>query len=341
MAKLILSNALSKRIDGLPALRNLRWRLEAATLGLFWWICARLSPDKASAFGRRLLAAIGPKLRKSGHMQRNLAVAFPELDEGERRALLRRVWGNTGAVFAEYPHFPTLCRRDFDAHFEVVSRHDLTDYRAGRKRGIFVTAHLGNWELAVAPALHLGLSVAAVYAPIKNPVIDRMLKRKRAALGCELVNRDTGLPHLIAALREGRSLGLVVDHRDDSGIPLPFFGLDKLTTVVPARLALRFGCELIPTRIERLEGTRFRVSVCEPIRPDPALGNDRAQAAQMMAKLNAMFEQWIRERPEQWLCTKRAWAKTLYAPPDRSKQQPSGRPTDHGQVARPGSRSHA
>jgi KDO2-lipid IV(A) lauroyltransferase len=326
MAKLILSNALSKRIDGLPALRNLRWRLEAATLGLFWWICARLSPDKASAFGRRLLAAIGPKLRKSGHMQRNLAVAFPELDEGERRALLRRVWGNTGAVFAEYPHFPTLCRRDFDAHFEVVSRHDLTDYRAGRKRGIFVTAHLGNWELAVAPALHLGLSVAAVYAPIKNPVIDRMLKRKRAALGCELVNRDTGLPHLIAALREGRSLGLVVDHRDDSGIPLPFFGLDKLTTAVPARLALRFGCELIPTRIERLEGTRFRVSVCEPIRPDPALGGRRDQAIQMMIEVNEIFEQWIRERPEQWLCTKRAWAKELMpqrvARPRKARSRP-------------------
>ena len=311
MASYLLAKSVSQRINRFPTLRRTEWAVEAVVLGLFWWICARLSPDRASAFGRSLLASIGPKLRKSSHMDRNLAVAFPELADDDRRALLRRVWGNTGAVFAEYPHFPTLCRRDFDAHFEVVSRHDLTDYRAGRKRGIFVTAHLGNWELAVAPALHLGMPVAVVYAPIKNPVIDRMLKRKRAALGCELVNRDNGLPHLIEALRAGRSLGLVVDHRDDSGIPLPFFGLEKLTTVVPARLALRFDCELIPTRIERLEGTRFRVTVYEPIRPDPALGGKRDQAAEMMAKVNAVFEQWIRERPEQWLCTKRAWAKEL------------------------------
>lgn len=311
MAKLILSNALSKRIDRFPALKHLRWAMEAATLGLFWRICAWLPPDRASAFGRSLLASIGPKLRKSSHMQGNLALAFPNLDDDERRSLLRQVWGNTGAVFAEYPHFMTLCQRDFDAHFEVVSQQDLTDYHAGNKQGIFVTAHIGNWELGVAPAIGFGMSVAVVYAPIRNPLIDRMLKRKRAALGCELFNRDNGLPNLMTALREGKSLGLVVDHRDDAGIPLPFFGLDKLTTVVPARLALRFDCDLVPIRVERLDGTRFRVTICKPIEPDSGLASKRDQAIQMMIEVNEVFEQWIRERPEQWLCTKRAWAKDL------------------------------
>jgi len=313
MAKLILSNALSNRIDRFPVLKRLRWSLEAGTLGLFWQVCARMSPERASAFGRGLFAAMGPKLRKSSHMRGNLALAFPDLEEAGREALLRKVWGNTGAVFAEYPHLLTLCQRDFESRFEIVSQHDLTDYRTGRKQGIFVAAHIGNWELGAAPAIDLGLALAVVYAPISNPIIDRMLKEKRTALGCELLSRSNSLPQLVRALREGKSLGLVVDHRDDAGVPLPFFGLDKLTTVVPARLALRFGCELLPTRVERLGDARFRVTVYDPIRPDPRLASQRDQAAQMMVEINGIFERWIRERPEQWLCTKRAWAKDILA----------------------------
>ena len=49
----------------------------------------------------------------------------------------------------------------------------------------------------------------------------------------------------------------------------------------------------------------------EPIRPDPALASDKDRAVQMMRELNRLFEQWIRERPEQWLCIKRAWPKKL------------------------------
>ena len=31
----------------------------------------------------------------------------------------------------------------------------------------------------------------------------------------------------------------------------------------------------------------------------------------MTRDLNRLFEQWIRERPEQWLCLKRAWPKAV------------------------------
>jgi KDO2-lipid IV(A) lauroyltransferase len=315
MAQLILSKSLSKRIDRSPVLRRIRWGIEAATLSLFWQVCAWLPPDKASAFGRWLLGLIGPSLRKSRHMRRNLSFAFPELDEDQRKVLLREVWGNTGAVLAEYPHLATFCQGDYEARLEIVSHRDLRDYGTGRRQGVFVTAHAGNWELGAAPTVHFGVPLAVVYAPIKNPIIDRMLRRWRAGLGCDLIDRDDSLPRLIKTLNDGGSLGLVADLRVDGGVPLPFFGLDKLTTVVPARLALHHGCDLVPTRVERLGGTRFRVTFYDPIQPDPDLSSEKDQAIQMMGEVNKVFEQWIRERPEQWLCTKRAWPKRI-APPD-------------------------
>jgi KDO2-lipid IV(A) lauroyltransferase len=299
-----------KRIDRVPALQRARWRMEAGLLGLFWQVCGLLGPRAASAFGRSLLRALGPHLGKTEHVARNLELAFPELGERERAALRRAVWGNAGAVLGEYPHFKAICRDDFDGHFETVMGWDVTDYRTRKRQAIFVTAHVGNWELCGAAAGHHGFPITAIYAPGRNPFIQRMLRRRREALGCRLVSLEEGARPLMRELSEGRSIGLVVDTRDDDGIPIPFFGLDKLTTLAPARLALRFGCDFIPVRVERLGAARFRLIVHEPIRPDPALASDKDRATQMMRELNRLFEQWIRERPEQWLCIKRAWPRS-------------------------------
>lgn len=313
MAHFLFSKSLSRRIDQFAMLRQARWRLEAGIVGLFWWICGRLSPDAASNLGRRLFRLTGPSLRKSAYMERNLSVAFPDLSDAQRRELLRDIWGNTGAVMAEYPHLERLVETAFEAHFEVDDRLGAGAYQVGGKQGIFVSAHFGNWEASAGAAAHFGVPLTVVYTPINNPYIDRKLNAMREGLGCELLDRDTSLPHLIKKLNSGRSLGLVVDHRDDGGIPVPFFGFDKLSSAIPARLALRHGCDLIPARVERLKGAHFRFTLFPPVKPDPKLATAKAQAEQMTVELNAIFEQWIRERPQQWLCTKRAWAKHIMA----------------------------
>ena len=307
MARLMLSTALSERIDRSPVLKGIQRRAGAAILALFWQACAWLPPEAASAFGRRVLQRLGPSLRKSIYMKRNLSLAFPHLGEDERNSLLREVWGNVGAVLAEYPHLETLCQRDFEAHLQTVWRCDPEDYRSGRKRVIFVSAHLGNWELSAAAAVRSGLPLTVVYSPIRNPIIDRMFKRRRQGLGCGLVAREDSLRHLIRELNRGRPVGLVVDHRFDGGVPLPFFGLNKPTTVAPARLALRFGCDLVPVRVERTGGPHFRVTFCDPVEPGSDAVSEKDRAIRMMGRVNEIFEEWIRERPQQWLCMKRAW----------------------------------
>jgi KDO2-lipid IV(A) lauroyltransferase len=307
MARLMLNTALSKRIDRSPLLKGIQQRSGAAVLGLFWQVCSWLPLEAASAFGQGFLQRLGPSLRKSIYMKRNLSLAFPELSEAERNRLLREVWGNAGAVLAEYPHLETICRQDCDAHLETVWRCDPEDYRSGAKRAIFVTAHVGNWELAAAAIVRSGIPLTVVYSPIRNPIIDRMLKRRRQGLGCGLVAREESLRHLMRELSQGRQVGLVVDHRFDGGVALPFFGLDKPTTVAPARLALRFGCDLVPVRVERTGGPHFRVTFWEPVEAEQGVASEKEQAIGMMSRVNEIFEEWIRERPQQWLCTKRAW----------------------------------
>lgn len=314
VAAIFFSKALRERMDRSPTLKRIRWRLEAGVVDLFWRMCALLPPHRASAVGERLLGALGPRLPKSKDMARNFHLAFPDLSENDRQALVRRAWGNAGAVLGEFPHFDLLCFKEFDKHFEIVEKANFDDYRAGKKNGIFVTAHLGNWEVSVISALRLGTPLTVVFAPINNPYLERVVLRRREGLRCNVVSRDAGARPLVRELTQGRSLGLVIDARDDDGEPVPFFGMDKMSTIFPARLALRAKCDLIPTRVERLGHARFRITLHEPVTPSGESISDKEQAIHMMTEVHRMFETWIRERPHEWLCNKRAWAKDVIPP---------------------------
>ena len=103
--------------------------------------------------------------------------------------------------------------------------------------------------------------------------------------------------HAIAALRSGAHLTLLADQKMNDGIPVPFFGRPAMTAPALADLALRFDCDVLPARVERLDGARFRLTVSPPL-PLPQSGEPHADAAALMAGVNATLEAWIRDRPE-------------------------------------------
>ncbi len=84
-----------------------------------------------------------------------------------------------------------------------------------------------------------------------------------------------------------------------------------MTNTVPARLALKQDCELVPVRVERLGGARYRVTMGAPVRPRDATVPQAAQALDMSAQLNGLFEEWIRETPGEWMCLARRFPKEL------------------------------
>ena len=110
----------------------------------------------------------------------------------------------------------------------------------------------------------------------------------------------------IEALRRGGHLDLFGDRKMNDGIPVMFFGRPAMTAPALAVLALRFDCDVLPLRVERLDGARFRVTVSPPL-PLPRSGEPHADAAALMARVNAILEAWIRDRPEQWLWPHQRW----------------------------------
>ncbi len=309
MARLLLGNSLRRVAVRFPIIQRMLWLIEAGFLGLLLWLTSILPADIATAAGKRILMWVGPRQAKHRKIEENLGLAFPDKTPGEIRALARAVWGNVGALLAEYGHLDDICRRGPDERLETRVLGDIEAFRQDGRAGIFVAAHLANWELCAPAVRRYTPSVTGIYTPLQNPWLDRMLSKRREALGCRLIKRDESMRTLIRELHEGRSIGMIIDQRVDSGQPIPMFGIEKMTTIVPARLALRHDYELIPIRAERLEGARFRATFYPPVQPDDPDASEIDQAIQMTAKINALFEEWIRERPQDWFCSKRRFPK--------------------------------
>jgi KDO2-lipid IV(A) lauroyltransferase len=314
MAQQAYSPFVQRLLRRAPSLRRAVWTFEAAVLGAVFVLLGWLSPDRASALGRAVGRRIGPRLRKHRHVRENLRTALPDRSPAEIDALAREVWGNFGAVLGEFPHLDRLWR---ERRIEPIVKGELTPLSHPPIPVVFVTAHLANWELTALTADRLGVPLAVVYAEDSNPSVDRLIRRRRSELGCDLISRDGGIRALLRTLSAGRSVGLVVDTRQDGGEAIPFFGVDAPTSTVPARLALRHEVDLVPVRVERTgPGARFRVTFGEALRPTDFAGDPREQARAMTRALHARFEGWIRERPEEWLCTKRRWPKARASAPD-------------------------
>ena len=261
---------------------------------------------RVSAVGAALRGRAGPLIRKHRMLCANLATAFPEWSPAEVERMARASWAQLGRVIAEFPHFAALFD-PADPRVEVVDPHRVLSAAAAGRPVILAGAHLGNWELLAAAAVQRGVPLTVVHAARANPGVESMVERHRRALGCGFLEQGESVHAMLRQIRQGRSIGVLVDQRYDKGEAVPFFDREAMTSVAPALLAVRFGLPFVPARCERLQGCRFRVTYEPPLAPDPNLREPRAVARDLTRRLNERFAAWISERPAEWLCIKRRW----------------------------------
>ena len=288
--------------------RRARYGLEYVLARVLFALFGALSLDRASALGGWIGRNVGPRLAITDRARANLRHAFPDLDAAGIERVARGMWDNLGRVVAEYSHLGDFHVYE-DDRVEVIGVDHAERLRDDGIGGIFFGAHLANWELPSLAASQRGLPLVQIYRAANNPHVDRLIARAREAVGGErLAKSPAGARELLKALRRGEHVALLVDQKFNEGIAVPFFGRDAMTAPAPAELALRFQVPLVPVRVERLDGARFRVTVYPPMTLSDT-GDRAADVLDAMTRINALFEDWIRERPEQWLWLHRRWPK--------------------------------
>ncbi|GBQ89976.1 lipid A biosynthesis lauroyl acyltransferase [Gluconacetobacter johannae DSM 13595] len=291
-------------------------RLEALAARGALALLRRLGPVRASDVGGAISRAIGPRLPVSRVADANLRLALPGLDRAERRAVIRDVWDNLGRTVGELPHLSRLPRDP--AHgpgWDVTGAEHLAAQVARGGAAIFVSGHIGNWEMLPPAVAHHGLPFASFYRAAANPLIDRMIRTLRDEAMEHSVplfaKGARGARGALAHVARGGRLGMLVDQKMNDGIEARLFGQPAMTAPALAAMALRYRCPVIPGYVERLGPARLRIHV-EPPLPLPDTGDRQADVLALTQAVNDRLESWIRTHPGSWLWLHRRWPKTLF-----------------------------
>jgi Kdo2-lipid IVA lauroyltransferase/acyltransferase len=302
----------------IPRLRDLQFRVEYILLrGIIGLV--RLFPlDRAAGMSARTWKILAPLIARKRHNRAldNIAIAFPEMPDAERRRIVAGHWGNLGRIMVETMQLDRLTSDP--GRIEIASAKVLSRYQDKLGPAIGISLHMGNWELAIWPLTAAKANPAAVYRSVNNPYVDDYLRAQRATLypgglfGRGKVEGNHGDDQRTARaitdfVRNGGRLGMVCDLYDRTGIPVPFFGKPARTQAIGAMIARRLGTRIWLSRCTRIANqSRFRIEILEL--KVPRTENRSADITAIMTAMQEQFEAWIKEHPEQWMWSNRRWS---------------------------------
>lgn len=239
---------------------------------------------------------------------RNLELAFPEKSRSERKQILHGVFTSLGRHVAEVCLFPRYTRENVS---QTVVYEGFENYERalGRGKGVlFLTGHLGAWELSAFAHSIYGHPLKIVMRPLDNPYLDRMARLYRTMHGNKAVDKDFARG-LIDAMRKGETVGVLMDTNMivSQGVFVDFFGHQACTATGVARLALKTDAAVVPG-----------FTIWDPVlqkyrlRFDPAveLVRTKDREADVVANtqlFTKVLEDYIRRYPDQWLWVHRRW----------------------------------
>ena len=274
----------------------------------------------------RVAGSIGARIGGLGYrplgirrqvVERQIAAAFPGLSEKGVRRIALGAYEHLGRASIEAAILPRLGR---DAVLDLFegSNFGVVEEAMRPKRGlIFVTGHVGNWELAGAYVAARGIPIDAIARRMKNPLFDRYLTATRSQIGMRVVHDADAVRQTPRALREGRAVAFLAD-QGVLGLAstfVPFFGRPAKTPRGPAVFALRLGVPIVFGAALRQPSGKYRL-VFEPVEVEHTDDRDKDIDA-IVARYTATLERWVRRYPEQYFWHHRRW-----------RRQPAGTPPE-------------
>ncbi|MBT1688738.1 lysophospholipid acyltransferase family protein [Dawidia soli] len=241
---------------------------------------------------------------------RHLTLAYgKEKSAAEIRALSRRTFEylgkNAGEMLRATASLHTAA--DLDKFLVVHGYENFERAQAKGKGVIFLTCHMGAFDLQVTVMALRGLNPNIIGTPLKDPRLNDLLWDYRNKHGAIAIERGRETFRMIKVLKSGGSVALLIDQ--DTRVKsrfVNFFGMPAATPVGATVMALKTGASIVPTYIYL--GTDWKQHM--HILPEISLnvsGNDEADMVYNTQILTNFIEQQVRSHPEQWVWMHERW----------------------------------
>lgn len=276
------------------------------------WILDHL-PLGLTRFLGQCGGAIGYHLdtKNVNRAMQNLAIAFPQKTEDERAAILKACYLHLGTSLTDVCHFRSASAEELLKDW-IVRPSDcdevMQEALAEGKGVIGIGGHIGFWELSGFAYPAMGFPCVCVANRLGAPKVDEMVQTIRGRLGNVVVHQEGALIHLLRALKQGKTVGLIMDHWGTTASPIvPFFGKNTRTIDTVARLHRKTGAPIISNLMIRRQDGRY-VWRCKRIHVPPGDGvSEDLHIRAILLACNRDLESVIRDNPEQWTWMHKRW----------------------------------
>ncbi len=295
---------------------DFRNRAEFAAYRAARGLAGSLGPNSLASVGSvlgRAFLAVGSRRREILHF--NLGLAYPEKSDAERHQLALAVARHFGRVALDTLRLQQLEPDVFLGGVDVVDMHHV-DQAAELGRGIiYMTAHIGLWEVAAFTAgLVRPEKLLVVSRPLDNPLLEAEVIRFRSRFGNEPVGKRNVVRALMQHLKAKGSIGFLIDQRVDPsvGVEVPFFGQPAWTHPILARIARKTRVPVVPVCALWEAPGRYSLTCLEPVFAD-RLSDHELEDVPLTTRFSLISEEMIRRRPEQWLWYHDRWRQLRLA----------------------------
>lgn len=274
---------------------------------LFAYVVFSISKSLPHGSLNSISSFLGNTLFVISSRRRNIAInnihnALNIKDDREARDIAMKSFKSFFLTFLETQKVHSMLtdnrlRQIGDKFLKAKEIHDNT------KGCIFVTPHLGNWELLPYIFSLVNIPLTVVVRPLDNPYIERLLNREKS--GQVIVSRRDSIFILKRMLRDGRSIGMLPDQSTMRGLSVDFFGRKATTTPLPAILAISCRRPIVVVSCCRGDGY-LEGFVSKPIFPDYG-SNKRQEIVRLTIEMNHVMEEVISRYPEQYLWMHNRW----------------------------------
>lgn len=243
-------------------------------------------------------------------VRRNLANAFPEKTERERKQIENAFFRYLPELMVEVLKLSSISAKEIQARFKIRNPEELQRHIDAGKSAVLVTSHYGNWEMAIhAFGQQFDFPALIIYKPLRHEPSDRVFKDIRERFGAIMVPMKQTFRYLIQYAGTPTASVFVADQsptRAESDFHLPFLNQETYVFTGPEKVAKRMQSPVVFCRVQRVK-RGYYVADLETIVEDPR----DYRPFEITKIFTKSVEDVIREKPEWWLWSHKRWKRTI------------------------------
>ena len=285
-------------------MKIIKYFFQFIIINIFFFVLKLFGYKIASNSGGLIGSLFGPLFRSKELIVKNIKRALPKISHDEILKLIKNMWSNYGRILSDYMFIKDFRNSKLQKYFKIEGIEILEKIKQEGKPVVFISGHFNNFELMAMEIEKSGINLAAIYRPLNNMFMNRVMENIRTKYICkkQIKKGTSGLREMLNLLKENYSLALMIDQRVSEGSSIKFFNENALTTTIPAQLVKKFNYQVIPIYIERVNKVHYKMVVQKAIDFD-----NNESVEKISLKLNIWLEQMILKNPEQWIWSHNRW----------------------------------